>query len=187
MIDAIRTYIANCPLLDEYTSVNVEYLVDKVTAYSINENVGYNPVINEYVTGEKEMQYQFNFDAKFYWNEETQNNIDNAKFFEDFKDWLEQKNDNNEFDIEDVAKSVDFVFSAVDMTKDEIRNIKHELIVLPQKLEKILSDKENIQKCARQFSSFKATTQEQYRKCVCDMVNTVLPIWIQYRNTYINL
>lgn len=97
MIDAIRTYIANCPLLDEYTAVNVEYLVDKVTAYSINENVGYNPVINEYVTGEKEMQYQFNFDAKFYWNEETQNNIDNAKFFEDFKDWLEQKNDNNEF------------------------------------------------------------------------------------------
>ena len=39
----------------------------------------------------------------------------------------------------------------------------------------------------RQFSSFKATTQEQYKKRVYDMVNTVLPVWIQYRNTYINL
>lgn len=48
-------------------------------------------------------------------------------------------------------------------------------------LEQVVNDS------GRQFSSFKATTQEQYRKCVCDMVNTVLPIWIQYRNTYINL
>lgn len=39
----------------------------------------------------------------------------------------------------------------------------------------------------RQFASFNATTQDQYKKCVCAMVNTVLPVWIQYRNTYINI
>ena len=40
-------------------------------------------------------------------------------------------------------------------TKEEILAIKHELIVLPQKIDKILTNKDNIQKIARKFSSFK--------------------------------
>lgn len=48
-------------------------------------------------------------------------------------------------------------------------------------LEQVVNDS------GRQFASFKAATQDQYKKCVCDMVNTVLPVWIQYRNTYINI
>ena len=48
-------------------------------------------------------------------------------------------------------------------------------------LEQVVNDS------SRKFASFKATAQEQYKRCVCDMVNTVLPVWIQYRNTYINL
>ena len=39
--------------------------------------------------------------------------------------------------------------------KEEIANLKHELIVLPQKIEKVLSHKECIQKCAKAFSNSK--------------------------------
>ena len=41
------------------------------------------------------------------------------------------------------------------MSNDELVNLKHELVVLPQKIEKILTHKEEIQSCARKFSSFK--------------------------------
>lgn len=41
------------------------------------------------------------------------------------------------------------------VSKDELSDLKRELIVLPQKIEKILAHKEDIQKCARAFSSSK--------------------------------
>ena len=41
------------------------------------------------------------------------------------------------------------------MSKEELSNLKHELIVLPQKIEKVLSHKEAIQDCAKKFSSAK--------------------------------
>ncbi len=39
----------------------------------------------------------------------------------------------------------------------------------------------------KRFSSFKATTQEQYKTCISNYIRTILPVWMQYRNTYINL
>lgn len=41
------------------------------------------------------------------------------------------------------------------MSEEELSNLKHELIVLPQKIEKVLSHKESIQGCAKKFSSSK--------------------------------
>jgi glucosamine--fructose-6-phosphate aminotransferase (isomerizing) len=41
------------------------------------------------------------------------------------------------------------------VSKEEILDLKHELIMLPQKIDKILTHKEDIQKVARKFSSFK--------------------------------
>lgn len=97
MIEKIRDYIAECPHLDEFTKVNVNYLVDKVNAYSVNEDSGYNPVLAPRIYGNDEMQFLFSFDAKFYWNEETENNIDNSKFFEKFRDWLEDNNSKGKY------------------------------------------------------------------------------------------
>ena len=39
----------------------------------------------------------------------------------------------------------------------------------------------------RRFTSFTAGSQEQYRANVNCYVNTVLPVWLQYRDTYIQL
>lgn len=41
--------------------------------------------------------------------------------------------------------------------------------------------------CRKRFSSFKVNNQNQYRTCIGNMVNTILPAWVQYRNTYINI
>ena len=41
------------------------------------------------------------------------------------------------------------------ISKEEILDLKHELILLPQKIDKVLNGKEDIQKIARKFSSFK--------------------------------
>lgn len=41
-----------------------------------------------------------------------------------------------------------------------------------------------IQDRRKRFTSFKAETQEQYRKEILGMFNTVLPVWIQYRDCY---
>lgn len=97
MIEKIRDYISECPYLDEFTKVNVNYLVDKVNAYSVNEDSGYNPILEPRIYGNDEMQFLFSFDAKFYWNEETENNIDNSKFFEKFRDWLEDNDSKGKY------------------------------------------------------------------------------------------
>ena len=94
IIDEIRKYMAKCPYLEEYAELNIEYLQDKVNAYSINENAGYNPVVSEDILGNQERQFLFTFDSKLYWNEDIQNNIDNSKFFENFRYWLEENNKN---------------------------------------------------------------------------------------------
>ena len=104
MIDEVREYIATCPHLDEYAELNVEYLQDKVNTYSVNENAGYDPILNKFLSG-SERQFLFTFDSKLRWNENIQNNIDNSKFYEDFRDWLETNNKNKVFpNIEGIYK-----------------------------------------------------------------------------------
>lgn len=97
MIDSVRDYISNCPYLDVFTEVNVNYLVDKVKAYSVNEGASYNPIITTDILGNEESQFQFTFDAKFYWNDEIANNVDNSNFFENFSNWLRENNNNKIF------------------------------------------------------------------------------------------
>ena len=74
IIDKVRKYIAKCPYLKEYAELNVEYLQDKVNTYSINENAGYDPIINKFFVG-AEMQFLFTFDSKLAWNEDIQNSF----------------------------------------------------------------------------------------------------------------
>ena len=95
-IDKVREYIAQCPYLQDYSELNVEYLLDKIDTYSINENAGYNPILNQFICG-SERQFLFTFDSKLHWNEDIQNNIDNSKFYENFRNWLETNNKNKIF------------------------------------------------------------------------------------------
>lgn len=44
-------------------------------------------------------------------------------------------------------------------------------------LEKTVTD------CRKRFSCFKPADQSQYKQSVSTMINTILPAWLQYRNT----
>lgn len=39
----------------------------------------------------------------------------------------------------------------------------------------------------RRFNNFSMPTQDHYKKCISSFCNTVLPMWMQYRNTYIKI
>ena len=39
----------------------------------------------------------------------------------------------------------------------------------------------------KQFSSFRPADQDTYRNTIQNMVGTILPAWMSYRNTYVSL
>lgn len=91
MIEEIRNYILGCDVLKNKT-VNVDYLGTKIDSFSVNENAGYEPVMEEDILGNVKRQFQFNVDGKFHWNDESNNNIDNSELFESFRKWLNSNN-----------------------------------------------------------------------------------------------
>lgn len=44
-----------------------------------------------------------------------------------------------------------------------------------------------IQEGRKKFGSFSPTNKEQYKSSIASYINTVLPVWMQYRETYISL
>lgn len=44
-----------------------------------------------------------------------------------------------------------------------------------------------VQDGRKRFSSFKPTSQDQYKATIGNYILTLLPVWMQYRNTYINV
>lgn len=44
-----------------------------------------------------------------------------------------------------------------------------------------------LQDTSRQFASFKPTAQDLYKKSISQLICTVLPVWIRYRETYIKI
>lgn len=97
MIEKIRDYISTCPYLIEYTELLVNYLAPNSATYSVNEGQGYDPIVDTYTNGNKEMQFVFTLDSRLVWNENLENNIKNSKFFENFSNWLENNDDNGIF------------------------------------------------------------------------------------------
>ena len=39
----------------------------------------------------------------------------------------------------------------------------------------------------KKFTSFVAETQDQYKRYISECANTVLPMWLQFRDTYIKI
>lgn len=93
--EKVRDYISGCPYIQDL--LNVDYLVDKVKAYTINEQASYNPVVNKWITGHQECVYRFNLDCKFHWTDELENNIENSNFFEHFSNWIRDKDLKKEY------------------------------------------------------------------------------------------
>lgn len=94
IIDSIRNFIRNCPHLQEFDgiiSLNVDYLGDDTSLYSIEE-VPCVPIIKSYINGDSIRQYQFTFCSREPYGSDVLQNISNSTFYEDFANWIEKQN-----------------------------------------------------------------------------------------------
>ncbi len=93
IIENIRDYIMKCPFLDELASVNVDFLPDDATTYSIEQTPS-EPIIKRYLDGTTDRQLTFVFACRLFYSDERINNINNSGFFEKFQEWLFDNSDN---------------------------------------------------------------------------------------------
>lgn len=99
MIQDIRKFILTCPFLkesDEGIRLNVNYLGDDATVYSIEE-LPCQPVIKTYVNGDSVRQFQFTFCSREPYGNNIVQNITNSDFYTDFADWINEQNNNKNF------------------------------------------------------------------------------------------
>ena len=97
IIKALREYILTCPVLETFNTavlVNVNHLSENTDTYSIEE-VPCEPIIKKYADGSSKRQYQFTFCSKEPYGAEILQNIENSGFYEEFAEWIEEKNDNS--------------------------------------------------------------------------------------------
>jgi len=90
IIEKIREYFLNCPILDEYAKLNIDFLGVEPTQYTI-EGQPVNPVIQKYVDGGALKQYVFVFGSREYYGADVLQNIENSGFFERFAEWVEEQ------------------------------------------------------------------------------------------------
>ena len=98
IIESVKNFILTCPCLDELAAVNVDFLPESASTYSIEE-VPVNSVLQTYLDGTQERQFVFVFASRFYYSDETRNNIENSGFYEDFSDWLDEQTKVGNFPI----------------------------------------------------------------------------------------
>ena len=100
IIEALRDYFSNCPLLSEFSKViNVNYLED-TDMYSIEE-LPTQPIIKRYLGGTCKCQYDFIFASKESYSADIMQNISNSSFYEDFANWIKNQNDSDNLPVLD--------------------------------------------------------------------------------------
>ena len=87
---ALKKYIESCPLITK-GKINVNYLGEKPVKYSI-ENVPAKPIVKKYTDGGTLRQYLFVFASREAYDENALENMNTAKFFEEFEAWIEEQN-----------------------------------------------------------------------------------------------
>ena len=99
IIDNIREFIKECPLL-ENDKINVNYLGGDTVSYTI-EQVPTNPLNKRYSDGGKQKQVLFIFASRENYDEDVLENMDVAKFYEEFAEWIEEQNESGNLPVLD--------------------------------------------------------------------------------------
>lgn len=87
IIDKVREYLMACPILDELSKINVDYLGTDAQEYTIDV-VPATAVVKQYVDGGALKQFVFIFGSREYYGSDTLQNITNSGFYESFAKWL---------------------------------------------------------------------------------------------------
>jgi hypothetical protein len=94
IMESVRTFIKTCPFLlefDGFINVNVDYLGEEITTYSIEE-IPCEPILKKYIGGGALKQCQFIFASREPYGSDVMQNILNSSFYEDFQNWIEEQN-----------------------------------------------------------------------------------------------
>jgi len=94
IIDSLRDYFLDCPILDEFRKINVDYMEVNELAYSIIPTPS-DPIVKEYADGGKLKQYQFSIASREFYGDDTLNNLNSVGFYERLQDWIEVQNYEN--------------------------------------------------------------------------------------------
>ncbi|MGN0533291.1 MAG: chloramphenicol resistance protein [Eubacterium sp.] len=93
IIEAVRDYVLTCPLLEDFARINVDFLPEDASTYSI-ESVPTQTIMSTNIDGSTTRQFVFVFASRLLYTEELRNNIDNSGFYEAFENWLEENSKN---------------------------------------------------------------------------------------------
>lgn len=90
IIQGLVDYFMACPLLSDGV-FRVDALGDAPVEYTIEPAIT-SPIIQTYIDGSSERQYQFNFGSREYYSMDRLQNIQNSTFYEKLADWIESQN-----------------------------------------------------------------------------------------------
>lgn len=92
IIQAVHDYIMEFPNLKDGCLL-VDYLGGEPVEYTV-EPVPCNPVYKKYTDGDCIKQFLFLFASREYYSADVNQNIENLSFYEDFSDWIYERNFN---------------------------------------------------------------------------------------------
>lgn len=95
LIECLRDFVVQYPELDENGCLCVDYLGDQAIEYSV-EAVPCNPVYQQYTDGGCMKQFLFLFASREYYSADINQCIENLAFYENFENWIREKDRSGE-------------------------------------------------------------------------------------------
>ena len=95
MIDKIKDYfLNNVTLANEFKNILADFLGEEATDYTI-EPVPIDPILRQYTDGSYLGQLTFQFGSREYYDDSTDQNIENLDFYERFQEEIEYNNEHH--------------------------------------------------------------------------------------------
>ena len=92
MIEKLKEYfMSKVTLAEEFKNILADFLGEDATDYVI-EPIGIEPVLRQYADGSYLGQLTFNFGSREYYDDSTNQNIENLDFYEKFQKEIEDNN-----------------------------------------------------------------------------------------------
>ena len=104
IVESIRNWVRGCPLIDDDLRVNVDWLPENATEYTI-DSIPSEAVVRRYLDGSAQKQELFVFGSREPYGTDVLQNIDNSGFYEDFCDWVESQNETGDLPALETGKT----------------------------------------------------------------------------------
>ena len=94
IVTSLLEYLSQCPVISEMHQILVDFQGDNIDDISL-EPTPSETIVQRYVDGSSDRQFQFSLSMRFDYSEELEITINNAELFESLQDWLEEQSEND--------------------------------------------------------------------------------------------